>query len=40
MAFGLLVFTIALVDELIITFTTGKPSFVVSEDAIALGKEG
>jgi TRAP-type C4-dicarboxylate transport system permease small subunit len=40
MAFGLLVFTIALIDELIITITTGKPSFVVSEDAIALGKEG
>jgi TRAP-type C4-dicarboxylate transport system permease small subunit len=40
MAFGLLVFTIALIDELIITITTGKPSFVVSEDAATLGKEG
>lgn len=40
MAFGLLVFTIALIDELIITLTTGKPSFVAAEDAIALGKEG
>jgi TRAP-type C4-dicarboxylate transport system permease small subunit len=40
MAFGLLVLTIALVDELVITFTSGKPSFVAAEDAHALGKEG
>ena len=40
MALGLLVFTIALIDELVITATTGKPSFVETEDAIALGKEG
>jgi TRAP-type C4-dicarboxylate transport system permease small subunit len=40
MAFGLLVFTIALFDELVITATTGKPSFVETEDAIAHGKEG
>lgn len=40
MALGLLVFSIALIDELVITFTTGKPSFVAAEDAIALGKEG
>jgi TRAP-type C4-dicarboxylate transport system permease small subunit len=40
MAFGLLVFTIALVDELVITFRIGKPSFVATEDAIALGKGG
>ncbi|MEO8651922.1 MAG: TRAP transporter small permease subunit [Hyphomicrobiaceae bacterium] len=40
MALGLLVFTIALIDELVITATTGRPSFVEAEDAIALGKEG
>lgn len=40
MALGLLVFSIALIDELVITFRTGKPSFVAAEDAIALGKEG
>jgi TRAP-type C4-dicarboxylate transport system permease small subunit len=40
MALGLLVFTIALIDELVITATTGRPSFVETEDAIALGKEG
>lgn len=40
MALGLLIFTIALLDELVITATTGKPSFVATEDAIALGKEG
>jgi TRAP-type C4-dicarboxylate transport system permease small subunit len=40
MAIGLLIFTIALLDELVITATTGKPSFVATEDAIALGKEG
>jgi len=40
MAFGLLVFTISLIDELVITFTTGKPSFVATEDALTLGKEG
>jgi TRAP-type C4-dicarboxylate transport system permease small subunit len=40
MALGLLVFTVALLDELFITITHGKPSFVATEDAIALGKEG
>lgn len=40
MAVGLLIFTIALLDELVITATTGRPSFVTAEDAIALGKEG
>lgn len=40
MALGLLVFTIALLDELVITATAGRPSFVAAEDAIALGKEG
>lgn len=40
MAVGLLIFTIALLDELVITATTGRPSFVAAEDAIALGKEG
>jgi TRAP-type C4-dicarboxylate transport system permease small subunit len=40
MALGLLVFTVALIDELVITATTGRPSFVETEDAIALGKEG
>ena len=40
MALGLLIFTIALLDELVITATAGRPSFVATEDAIALGKEG
>lgn len=40
MTLGLLVFTIALIDELVITWTRGKPSFVETEDAITLGKEG
>ncbi len=40
MTIGLLVFTIALLDELVITAITGRPSFVTAEDAIALGKEG
>lgn len=40
MALGLLVFTIALVDELVITATTGRPSFVAAEDALTIGKEG
>jgi len=40
MALGLLVFTIALVDELVITATTGRPSFVATEDALTVGKEG
>lgn len=40
MALGLLVFTIALIDELVITFKTGRPSFVATEDALTLGKEG
>ena len=40
MALGLLVFTIALIDELVITATQGRPSFVATEDALTVGKEG
>jgi TRAP-type C4-dicarboxylate transport system permease small subunit len=40
MALGALVLTIALIDELIIVLTRGRPSFRATEDAITLGKEG
>lgn len=40
MALGLLVFTISLIDELVITFWRGRPSFAAAEDAIQLGKDG
>jgi TRAP-type C4-dicarboxylate transport system permease small subunit len=40
MAAGLLVFTIALLDELIVVAAAGRPSFAGAEEAIALGKEG
>jgi len=40
MAFGALILTIALVDELIIVARGGRPSFRTAEDAITLGKEG
>jgi len=39
MAFGALVLTIALVDELIVVLMRGRPSFRSAEDAITLGKE-
>jgi TRAP-type C4-dicarboxylate transport system permease small subunit len=37
---GLVVFTIALLDELITVATRGRPSFASAEDAVTLGKEG
>jgi TRAP-type C4-dicarboxylate transport system permease small subunit len=40
MAFGALILTIALIDELIVVVNAGRPSFRTAEDAITLGKEG
>lgn len=40
MCAGLLIFTVALVDELLTVATQGRPSFVVAEEAVTLGKEG
>ena len=40
MALGTLILTIALLDELAIVVTRGRPSFRAAEDAITLGKEG
>lgn len=40
MSFGLAVLAIALLDELVIVIRHGRPSFVGSEDAVTLGKEG
>lgn len=40
MAAGILVLTIALIDEFVIVLRRGRPSFRASEDAITLGKEG
>jgi len=40
MAAGLLVLTVAILDELIVVVRTGRPSFRRLEDAVALGKEG
>ena len=40
MAFGALMLTIALLDELVIVVRFGRPTFRVAEDAITLGKEG
>ncbi len=37
---GLLVFNIALLDELLTVATRGRPSFAATEDAVTLGKEG
>lgn len=37
---GLLIFTVALLDELAIVAAQGRPSFAAAEDAITLGKEG
>jgi len=39
MAFGTLVLTIALLDELVEVITRGRPSFRGAEEAITLGKE-
>jgi len=40
MAIGSLILTIALVDELLIVASRGRPTFRAAEDAITLGKEG
>lgn len=40
MAVGLLALTIALIDEIAIIATDGRPSFRAAEDAVTLGKEG
>jgi TRAP-type C4-dicarboxylate transport system permease small subunit len=40
MAVGLLVMTIALLDELVVVARAGHPSFSAAEDAVSLGKEG
>jgi TRAP-type C4-dicarboxylate transport system permease small subunit len=40
MAFGALVLTIALIDELVIVIRGGRPTFRTAEEAITLGKEG
>jgi TRAP-type C4-dicarboxylate transport system permease small subunit len=37
---GLLIFTIALLDELVVVITAGRPSFAAAEEAVTLGKEG
>jgi TRAP-type C4-dicarboxylate transport system permease small subunit len=40
MALGAAILTIALLDELVIVLTQGRPSFRTAEDAITHGKEG
>ena len=40
MAFGALILTVALIDELVIVVRGGRPTFRTAEDAITLGKEG
>jgi len=40
MAVGALVLTVALLDELVVVITRGRPTFRAAEDAITLGKEG
>lgn len=40
MAIGAAILTVALIDELVIVITKGRPSFRIAEDAITLGKEG
>lgn len=40
MALGALILTIALVDELVLIITRGRPSFRAAEEAFTLGKEG
>ena len=40
MAIGALLLTVALIDELVVVITRGRPSFRAAEDAITLGKEG
>ena len=40
MAFGALMLTVALIDELVIVLRGSRPTFRTAEDAITLGKEG
>ncbi|HET9715464.1 MAG TPA: TRAP transporter small permease subunit [Pseudolabrys sp.] len=40
MSLGALILTIALLDELSVVATRGRPSFRAAEDAITVGKEG
>jgi len=40
MALGAAILTVALIDEFVVVFTHGRPSFRTAEDAITLGKEG
>lgn len=40
MAVGLAIFTIALIDELVLTATHGHPTYREMEDAVSLGREG
>jgi TRAP-type C4-dicarboxylate transport system permease small subunit len=40
MALGMLMLTVALLDELVIVVGGGRPTFRVAEDAVTLGKEG
>jgi TRAP-type C4-dicarboxylate transport system permease small subunit len=40
MSVGLLIFTVALVDELLTVARRGRPSFAAAEEAVTLGKEG
>jgi TRAP-type mannitol/chloroaromatic compound transport system permease small subunit len=40
MAFGVMMLTIALIDELVAIVRGGRPTFRAAEDAITLGKEG
>jgi TRAP-type C4-dicarboxylate transport system permease small subunit len=40
MALGMLMLTVALIDELCVVVVAGRPSFRTAEDAITLGKEG
>ncbi len=39
MALGMLILTIALIDELVVVWRRGRPTFRSAEDAITLGKE-
>ena len=40
LSLGALILTIALLDELSVVATRGRPSFRAAEDAITVGKEG
>ena len=40
MFIGLAIFSIALLDELLVVARSGRPSFSAAEDAVTLGKEG